>query len=150
MYINEKCFSFDEVSDSVVAIKREQAGSTALPSLSLHQVESNRPLSFPYTNLSVRSKQDEKYSLIASTDSDVIVLTETWLSSSIIDMEIFPNVSGYNMFRRDRTCGREGGVRIAIKDSFVFLKTTTTLSRGKQWEPAGTTEGKVVTIPYLR
>lgn len=64
------------------------------------------------------SKQDDICSLIASTDCDIVALTETWLSSSVTDAEIFPDASGFNIFRKDRTSGRGGGVLIATKESF--------------------------------
>lgn len=40
-----------------------------------------------------------------STDADVIVLSETWLSKSVSDNNI--NISGYNAFRTD--CPQRGG-----------------------------------------
>ncbi len=50
-----------------------------------------------------------------STDTDVIVLSETWLSKSVSDKEI--NISGYNILRTDRP-NRGGGVAIYIKNQY--------------------------------
>lgn len=61
--------------------------------------------------------QDEKCHLIASTDCDVVVLTETQLSRSVPDAEMLPDTLSFNIFRKDRTSYREGGDLIAIKES---------------------------------
>ncbi len=53
--------------------------------------------------------------LTASRNIDVIVLTETWLSSQIEDSEL--TLSGYSLLRRDRRIGVHW--RVA-----AFLKST--------------------------
>lgn len=47
-----------------------------------------------------------------STNSDIMVLSETWLNESIANSMI--NIDGYNVFRSDRT-KKGGGVAIYIK-----------------------------------
>ena len=55
------------------------------------------------------SKLDEIYTrLILEHKFQVIALTETWLNSNHSDDQIF--LDDYNIFRRDRTTGRGGGV----------------------------------------
>ncbi len=54
--------------------------------------------------------------LTASRNIDVIVLTETWLSSQIEDSEL--TMSGYSLLRRDRRIGVHGGVATFIKSTF--------------------------------
>ena len=51
-----------------------------------------------------------------SSTYNVIGLTETWLSDSILDSEILP--TGYTIYRLDRQ-SRVGGVLLAIKDTIV-------------------------------
>ena len=46
-------------------------------------------------------------SLLDATDADIIIGTESWLSSDIKSNEIFP--PDYNVFRKDRPQGKEGG-----------------------------------------
>ena len=48
-----------------------------------------------------------------STDADVIVLSETWLSKSVFDKCI----SGYNVYRTDQV-KKCGGVAIYVKTTF--------------------------------
>ncbi len=65
---------------------------------------------------------------IASTNQfDIIALTETWLDSSVSNLELLP--SGYKITRRDRENKRGGGVVLAVKDSiksekFKFTSTS--------------------------
>ena len=55
------------------------------------------------------------------TEYDIIVLTETWLDSSILNSEVLP--ANYRIFRTDRDfhstgLSKGGGVLIAVDDSF--------------------------------
>lgn len=49
-------------------------------------------------------------------DSDVVILTETWLTPNIASSELFSTM--YDVFRCDRKTGRGGGVLIAVKKCF--------------------------------
>ncbi len=49
---------------------------------------------------------------MASRNIDVIVLTETWLSSQIEDSEL--TKSGYSLLRRERRIGVHGGVDMKL------------------------------------
>ena len=71
-----------------------------------------------FFHLNVRSlvpKMDMLRIWAHSTDADVFVLSETWLSKSVSDKVI--NISGYNVFRSDRP-NRGGGVAIYIKNQY--------------------------------
>lgn len=50
-----------------------------------------------------------------STEADVIVLSETWLSKSVLNEDI--SIDGYNVYRTDRP-RRGGGVAVYIKSKF--------------------------------
>ena len=50
-----------------------------------------------------------------STDADVIVFSETWLSKSVFDKDNC--ISGYNVYRTDRA-KKGGGVAIYVKTKF--------------------------------
>ena len=50
-----------------------------------------------------------------STDADVMVFSETWLSKSVFDKDIC--ISGYNVYRTDRD-KKGGGVAICVKTKF--------------------------------
>ena len=52
--------------------------------------------------------------MIHHDSPDIIALSETKLNSAILDSEI---ISGYTVYRRDRTAGQGGGVLIAVSDS---------------------------------
>ena len=58
---------------------------------------------------------------IFNHDPDIIIISETWLSSDISTAEIFP--SGYNVFRRDRQ-GGHGGVLLATRTSLICHELT--------------------------
>ncbi len=54
--------------------------------------------------------------LTASRNIDVIIQTETWLSSQIEDGE--PTLSGNSLLRRDRRIGVHGGIAAFKKFKF--------------------------------
>ena len=50
---------------------------------------------------SIVNKKDQLHSVIDTENPDIIVGTESWLSPSIYDSEIFPPSLGYSVYRRD-------------------------------------------------
>lgn len=68
-----------------------------------------------HTNIrSVIPKRDSLCGLISSSSCNVVLLTETWLNSSIRDSEILPLFPDFDIFRKDRVDNtRGGGVLIA-------------------------------------
>lgn len=83
-------------------------------------------LSKYYQNVRGLRTKIEMVKLNASTlDHDIIALTETWLSSDISDVELFP--VGYNVFRIDRNhrslnCTRDDGCLLAAKSSLLATR----------------------------
>lgn len=72
-------------------------------------------ISVLFTNIrSVVRNRDDLSIVIDASSSDIVVLTETWLSSVVRDNEIFDSVKCYNFYRCDRTDRRGGGVLIAV------------------------------------
>lgn len=65
------------------------------------------------------NKRDDLSSVIDTCSADVVLLTETWLSSAIHDFEILHCEAGYKIYRSDRTGSRGGGVLIAVRDTFI-------------------------------
>jgi exonuclease III len=57
-------------------------------------------------------KTHEFYSNLLAQDINIIGLTETWLSSSVLDAELFD--ARYTVFRKDRQT-RGGGVAMAVQ-----------------------------------
>lgn len=87
----------------------------------------DRPISdvsFLFSNVrSIVNKRESVSSLIETCSADIIVLTETWLSSNISNDEIFECNKGFNIYRCDREDRPGGGVLIAVADrlhSFSF------------------------------
>jgi len=75
-------------------------------------------------NLNARSLNKKKVdfcNLVESTQPDVIVCTESWLTSDITTGEIFSQdlAKQYSVFRRDREHSVGGEVLIAVSDEFV-------------------------------
>ena len=62
-------------------------------------------------NVSIVNKLPSLHSFVYSSK---MCFTETWLSDSFYDNEIF--LSGYSVYRKDR-CSRSGGVIVAVRDS---------------------------------
>ena len=59
---------------------------------------------------------------IYSKSVDIIIVSETWLTSAILNHEILP--SCYSVYRRDREDRRGGGVLIAIKSDIYSVRRT--------------------------
>ena len=74
-------------------------------------------LNFQY----IVNKVPEFHCLIETEKPDIVVGTESWLSSDIHNAEIFP--PGYTVFRADRKSGkkRSGGVFIMVRSDIVCL-----------------------------
>ena len=57
--------------------------------------------------------------MIQSADPDIILGTESWLNSNILDSEVFPG--NFNVIRKDRPDGRaSGGVFIASRNDLIL------------------------------
>lgn len=65
---------------------------------------------------SIFNKVDELRAHIENYNSDIIFITESWLSENIPNEAI--HIDGYYVFRKDRIANRGGGVAIYIKDKF--------------------------------
>ena len=65
---------------------------------------------------SVLAKKPSFLNLINENDPDLIAGTESWLSETVHNNEIFP--STYFVYRRDRADGY-GGVFLACKSNFI-------------------------------
>ena len=74
---------------------------------------------------SVKSKVPQFLNFIESTEPDIILGTESWLSSDIHDSECFQ--SGYSVYRKDRNC-HGGGV-------FILVRSTITSTEVVEIEP---------------
>ena len=77
--------------------------------------QKRRPLRFININFGQQGlvgKQARLANLVQSIRPDIIIGTESWLTSDHTDAEMFP--SGFNIFRKDRTGKKGGGVFIAV------------------------------------
>lgn len=54
--------------------------------------------------------------LVSSSNSSLLILTETWLTSDVTDSEILTDLPHFNLFRKDRPGTRGGGVLIATNE----------------------------------
>lgn len=52
--------------------------------------------------------------ILASSNSNILILTETWLTNEVSDAEVLSDLAGFQLFRTDRKRGRGGGVLIAV------------------------------------
>ena len=66
------------------------------------------------------NKKEEIDHLLYSTNTDIIVGTESWLTPDIKDHEVFP--PDFTVYRRDREIGQGGGVFIAVRADVVSLR----------------------------
>lgn len=86
-----------------------------------------------FIHLNVRSliaKMDMIRIWAHTTDADVIVLSETWLSNSVLDKNI--SIDGCNIYRTDRP-KRGEGIAIFIKSKF-HVNVLLSKSVSKQFE----------------
>lgn len=65
------------------------------------------------------AKQTELSSAVDSCNTDIVVLTETWLSAKIKNNEIPECEKTYTFYRCDRDVRSGGGVLIAVSDTLV-------------------------------
>ena len=81
---------------------------------------SSLPNLFVSNSRSLISKIDELSATVKSYTSDIVVVTETWLSSNVPNSAI--DISGYSLLRHDRSDGRRGGgVCVFVKDMLPFI-----------------------------
>ena len=78
---------------------------------------------------SIVGKKAQMLNLLDATQADVIIGTESWLTSMIPDSEICP--PGYTMFRKDRANGTGGGVFILISSELVSRPWLLRSQRGR-------------------
>jgi hypothetical protein len=86
--------------------------------------QSKSSLSCLYFNArSIMNKLDEIELIITDEKLDVVAITETWLSDSVLTSEI--TVDGYTVLRKDRNDvnkTRGGGVALYIKNEINILE----------------------------
>lgn len=69
-----------------------------------------------YTNIhSLVPKIDDVTDVLSVTDSDVIALTKTWVTTQISESEVSNSKPDFDTYRCDRSLGREGSVLIGAK-----------------------------------
>jgi len=69
-----------------------------------------------YTNAnSIVNKMSELRDRVNNGAYDIVGITETWASESINDAEL--TIDGYNMYRKDRTKSRGGGLILYISST---------------------------------
>lgn len=74
-------------------------------------IDTMKKLKLFYQNVrGLRTKTNEFYNNLLLCESDVVLITETWLCEGILDTELCN--SSYSIFRRDRGYGLGGGVMI--------------------------------------
>jgi hypothetical protein len=61
-------------------------------------------------------KPSQLRNLVSSIQADIVIGTESWLSPTIRDVEVFPE--GFKAYRRDRTDGKGGGVFLLISKKY--------------------------------
>lgn len=70
------------------------------------------------TNIrSLLPKRENISSILDDSNTDIAVLTETWLHPNILDAELFSGVNIFSIYRCDRSERKGGGVLIAIKNT---------------------------------
>ena len=69
------------------------------------------------------NKKAEFFSLLDHHNPDIVIGTESWLSSKHLDSVIFPKYLGYTSFQKDRCSETQGGgVFILVRNSFVAIE----------------------------
>lgn len=89
-------------------------------------------------------KRDEICTIIESSDCDVVMLTETWLSPSIKDSEVLSYLTNFALHRQDRLSGRGGGVLIAVKHTIRHFVISITSPLEALWVACESSHGLMV------
>lgn len=100
-------------STNCKTIKRETKITLKCASLNARSLKSQHKSSFIDKICNLVAFQQFVY----SGGYDIIAVTETWLTSDIMDCEILER--GYTIFRRDRQGRTGGGVLLAVRDNLV-------------------------------
>lgn len=87
-----------------------------------------------FTNIrSFLPKREVVSNLVLSSHSNLLILTETWLSNDISDEELLNDLPDFHVYRKDRTGSRGGGVLIAISDQLICSVVNITSSLEILW-----------------
>ncbi|MCG8048052.1 MAG: hypothetical protein JAY75_12610 [Candidatus Thiodiazotropha taylori] len=78
-------------------------------------------LNINFRSLNNTQTRDEFHALLNHVKPDIVVGSETWLSSEVHDAEIAPEDLGYEIFRRDRS-SRGGGVLILVSRKYIACR----------------------------
>ena len=70
---------------------------------------------------SIKNKKAELHTIINSAKPDIILGNESWLTSDIKNLEIFPDC--FEAVRKDRASDAHGGVFIAFKHDLFCTET---------------------------
>ena len=69
----------------------------------------------------ILKKTEDLAHVIHNYKSDIVMVSETWLSDDITDEALhFPGIPGFNVVRNDRVNKIGGGVAVFIKDTIPF------------------------------
>ena len=124
--ISRSIFSIDKNSSASLDYTYSSLGSILSPGEPLHSsspIRKNTKNTSTWKNSlsivnincqSIRAKREPFHIMINSLMPDVIIGTESWLNSSDLNSQIFPNQ--YVVERRDRSTGTHRGVFIAVKN----------------------------------
>jgi len=69
-------------------------------------------------SLNSHVKKDQLHAILDQVKPDIVVATETWLSSEVLSSEIIPLELNYEIYRRDRG-SRGGGVLVLVSNKFL-------------------------------
>jgi hypothetical protein len=99
--------------------------TTSSPKAKIRDITSRNQLRILTINFqSVKKKGRLLESIIATTEPDIIIGTETWLSDNIHSEEIISPELNYDVYRRDRHTDAHGGVMIAARRELMFSNVT--------------------------
>lgn len=99
-----------------------------MPSHPRPAAQSNLFLSAIFTNIrSFIPKRDIISNLVSSSCSNLLILTETWLTGDITDSEVLADLPNFQLFRNDRKGTRGGGVLVAV-DQNISCTSVSTMS----------------------
>ncbi|MCG8048822.1 MAG: hypothetical protein N0E48_24995 [Candidatus Thiodiazotropha endolucinida] len=107
-------FSHDSIAPQAVRVSPQQ--------------RKDRPLRLIIVNCqSLVGKKTSLSTLCEESDPDIVLGTESWLTSDHFSAEVFP--PGYKVFRKDRKRGKGGGVFILARESLQATEPEELASR---------------------
>lgn len=110
--------SFEEPIEHTTEVTFQASLSTGRVNDGSHN--NNLPIVLVLNARSIRNKVFDLHALLLTDSFDIVAMTEAWLDQNYLDCEL--QLEGYNIYRKDGSNRRGGGVLIAVRDHITCTR----------------------------